>query len=204
MEKKITINIDKKDFVTLKKNKYKLCFAKSIEGKKFNTVWKTLDINEYFINTEFKWTPEYSICASSSFANNQQVNEMTGSQKIELGQQITLDKNGLLCEPETGSFEESILFINEYSGTTHPVIKQVNSDSKVESSIYIAENAVIIGTDIFTPVDKILVWFQQDVETNTMFSEAKSNSIIINLTFANERKALFKDQNWAETVDSDK
>lgn len=50
---------------------------------------------------------------------------------------------------------------------------------------------------MLTPIDTVMVWFQQNIATSTMFSSARSNSVEIDLTSTNTATRLYKGGQWS-------
>lgn len=67
---------------------------------------------------------------------------------------------------------------------------------EVSTPIYVAQNPVVLGDTLLTPVEKVLVWFEQNIETSTMFSDSKSKSVEIDLTQDNSATRLYKNGSW--------
>jgi len=194
--KNLTIEIAEEDLKTLKQNNYKLCFAKKVGNNDYNVVWQSSD--GYLINNEFSWTPQYQIFGSNTFQDSVTVEASTGPKGIGLGEQITLDKAGVFGEPSTGGPDTSITMHNEY-GSIHPGVNQLSTaidGTQTSTPIYVAVNSVVQGDTVLTPVDKVLVWFQQDIETSTMFSESRSNSIEVDLTDSDSATRKYQDEKW--------
>jgi hypothetical protein len=59
------------------------------------------------------------------------------------------------------------------------------------------ENSIVAGKDILTPVEKVQVWFEQDVVTSTMFSSARSNAVEVDLTDHNTATRLYSNGIWS-------
>ena len=53
------------------------------------------------------------------------------------------------------------------------------------------------GPVTLTPIDTVMVWFQQDIATSTMFSSARSMSTEIDLTSTNTATRLYKGGQWS-------
>lgn len=66
----------------------------------------------------------------------------------------------------------------------------------VSTPIYVAQDQVVLGDVTLTPVEKILVWFEKDIETSTMFSDSKSGSIEIDLTLIDSATRLYTGGGW--------
>ncbi|WP_194788843.1 hypothetical protein [Pseudomonas sp. UFMG81] len=194
--KQVTIKVATSDLQFLKANNYKLCFAKKVGDAAYNVVWQSYD--KFLVTNTFSWTPQYQLFGTNRFEDNVTVDASTNIVTIGLGQQATLDKAGVLGAPSTGGPDTSITMLNNY-GSIHPGVNQLSTGidgSQVSTPIYVAENSVALGSATLTPKETVLVWFQQDVETSTMFSTARSNAQEIDLTFSNSATYEYKDQKW--------
>ncbi|MGY2340456.1 hypothetical protein ACW9HW_14645 [Pseudomonas sp. SDO5532_S415] len=195
-QKVVTIEIASADLTLLKQNKYKLCFAKKVGTEDYNVVWQSYDA--YLSNNQFSWTPQYQLFASNVFKDNVQVNVSTNIVNIGLGQTSILDSAGLLGSATTGGPSDSFTFVNNYA-PIHPGVNQLSTGidgNQVSTPIYVAINQVVTGNTVLTPVETILVWFEQNVQTSTMFSTSRSKSIEIDLTFANDAARLYEGGEW--------
>ncbi|AZL73838.1 hypothetical protein [Pseudomonas oryziphila] len=194
--KSVNIQIAADDLRTLKDGKYKLCFAKKVGDAAYNVVWQSYD--KYLMNNTFSWTPQYQLFGTNTFQDNVTVTTATNIVTIGLGQQSILDDAGILGAPSTGGPETAVTLINKYN-SIHPGINQLSTgiDGKqVSTPIYVATSAVVQGSTSLTPKESILVWFQQDVQTSTMFSSSRSNAQEIDLTFANSATYMYSGQKW--------
>lgn len=196
-QKKVNINIGMEDLKTLKAGGYKLCFAKKVGEHAFNVVWQSY--GEYLMSNEFSWTPQYQLFGSNQFSANVKVKVSTNLVKIGLGETSVLDSAGVLGEAATGGPDTGFTMINDYD-KIHPGVNQVSTGpdgTMVSTPIYVATNAIIRGEAFLKPVEEVLVWFEQNIETSTMFSESRSESIQIDLTSVNSATRLFSDQKWS-------
>lgn len=118
---------------------------------------------------------------------------------VNLGESVTLDKYGRLSDPVTGSNPTAMTLINEM-GETHPVVNQlcVKPDGTMEGKpIYVAEEAMLQGECQLQPKEKVQIWFEQNIETSTMFSKARSKAVEIDLTLKNSTTVLYdKNGTW--------
>jgi hypothetical protein len=200
-EKVVTITIASKDFADLKQNGYCLCFAKKLSGEDYDVVWQSYDKEEYLENNTFSWKPAFQVFGSNTFQDKMKVVVSTNVIDIQLGEQCTLDANGNLDDVKVGSHPNSIDFINEF-GDIHPGVNALCYDLKGNqqiSPIYVAQKAIVIGTDTLTPIEVVQVWFEQDIETSTMFSNARTNIQEIDLTNQSSASYLYKDGTWHPT-----
>lgn len=195
--KKVTVQIDENDLRTLRDGSYSLCFAKKVGDFDYDVIWKSLD--KYILENTFSWQPIYQVYGTNSFNDNVKVEVSTNVKNIGLNEITTIDGYGVLSNPVTGGDEESINVNNQY-GNIHIGISQlsVNDEGQMESTpIYVSKGAVIKGESQYKPVEKVMVWFQANAETGTMFAEMRSRSIEIDLTDSNEASVLYKNGEWA-------
>lgn len=195
-QKSVKIQIAAADLTLLKQSGYKLCFAKKVGDETYNVVWQSYV--QYLSNSTFSWTPQYQLFGANSFQANVQVDVSTNLVNIGLGQQSILDNTGLLGSATSGGPDISITLVNNY-GAIHPGISQLSTgiDGKqISTPIYVASAQVVTGQTVLTPVETILVWFEQNVQTSTMFSTSRSQSIEIDLSFDNNATRLYSGGKW--------
>lgn len=195
-EKTLIIRIEAEDLQILKDSNFKLCFAKNVEGI-FDVVWRASE--GYLSINQFDWSYQYQLFCSNSFADNEKVRSTTEFRDIDFGQESTLNDAGILSPPSTGGEENKITLVNEY-GSIHPGLSQmaVGVDGKMATTpTYLAENAVVQGTYGLTTAEMVLVWFEQDVETGTMFTSGKSNGFEVDMTSVEVVELLYQNQTWS-------
>lgn len=179
-QKVVNITID--NLKGVKDDHYKLCFAKKIKEGDYNVVWQSY--SEYLKNATFSWTPVYQLFGSNEFSPSVQVSMSTDPKTIELDQQCVLDKEGDLGQAATGGDPLGLTLVNNF-GSIHPGVNQQSRgiDGKVNIiPIYVSAEPVLEGTILLTPVEKVMIWFDQNAETSAMFSDAKSRQIELDLT----------------------
>lgn len=201
-QKTVNIIIASQDLVTLKDNQYRMCFAKKVNDT-FDVVWQSYQ--EYLDNNSFLWTPVYQLFGSNEFKGNVTVKVQTNTVNIELGQQATLNKEGVLGAASTGGSSTGITMVNDY-GDIHPGLNQLStgiSGQQETTPIYVAPESMVPGSDLLTPIEEVMVWFEQNIETSTMFSDAKSNSTTIDLTNSNAGTRLYSNGKWSTPSASD-
>lgn len=196
-QKSVKIQIAANDLTLLKTAGYRICFAKKVGDHDYNVVWQSY--MNYLSNNTFTWTPQYELFGSNTFQDNVQVDVSTNIVRIGLGETSVLDASGLLGPASTGGPSTSITLRNQY-GPIHPGVNQVSKSSMggpaVSTPIYVAKNQVVLGDTELTPVEKVLVWFEQNIETSTMFSTSRSLSVEIDLTFTDSATRLYTDGQW--------
>lgn len=193
--KMVKVKIEENTFETLKANGYSVCFAKRVGSANYNVVWRAA--KEYLQNIEFSWKPLYSIFATNTFQSGVKVKVATEPKKISLGETVTLRDIGLFSGAETKGSKTAVNLINEY-GNIHIGISQVASlNGKEESTpIFVSENQIILGNDSFEPVEKVMVWFQCNIESSTMLADLRSNAIELDLTETNTMDVEYADGIW--------
>ncbi|WP_203612748.1 hypothetical protein [Amycolatopsis sp. SID8362] len=194
--KSVGIQIDTADLEELKNNGYNLCFAKKVNDT-YNVVWQSA--GEYLADNTFSWQPLYELFGSNEFKGDVGVRVSTKKVPIGLGDEVVLDKNGVLGTPSSGDTPTGITLINEYA-SIHPGLCAAATDidgNASTSPIYVAEDAIIPGTDVLTPVECVQVWFEQDIATSTMFSSARSNAVEIDLTGQDSAARLYSGGAWS-------
>jgi hypothetical protein len=195
-QKSAVIEIAGADFEFLKPNQYQLCFAKMVNGV-FDVVWQSY--NDYLMTNTFQWTPEYQLFGTNTFQDAVTVIVQTNVVNIDLGEQSIMDSAGMLGNASSGGPSTAITLINQY-GPIHPGMNQLSTGvdgTQVSTPIYVATNAIALGTDQLTPVDQVSVWFEQDIATSTMFSTARANAVTIDLTNDDSATWLYQGGKWS-------
>ncbi|MFJ8963740.1 hypothetical protein ACIRG5_30565 [Lentzea sp. NPDC102401] len=201
-QKSVEIRIAPDDLDTLKDGKYRLCIAKKV-NKTYNVVWQSRPDEDYMESNTFSWEPQYQLFVRNEFENNVSVDVHTGLVDVELGQTVPLDAHGKLGEATTGGPATGITLENGF-GSVHPGLSALSIvkgkdgvEKRVITPIYVAENPMVKGNDVLTPVEAVQVWFEQDIATSTMFSEARSNVVEIDLTRTDSAVRLYKGEDWS-------
>ena len=194
--KSVLIEIAGTDLEFLKDNQYMLCFAKKVNDS-YDVVWQSY--TEYLASNTFSWTPLYQLFGTNTFLASIQVQVDTNLVEIGLGETATLDKNGELGDAVTGGPSDAITFNNNF-GPIHPGLNAISTGlTGVTSStaIYVAPDSIETGTDTLIPVEKVQVWFAQNLTTSTMISEDVTNAVEIDLTTANSATRLYQKGSWS-------
>jgi len=194
--KDVVIRIDLKDLDILKKSKYKLCFAKKVGDNAYNVVWQSYE--NYLFNNSFSWVPMYGLFGSNVFQDKVRVRTDTNIVQIKLGERSLLDSSGILSEPVTGGPDTGFTLDNEF-GIIHAGVNQLSTGINgeiISTPIYVSQQPVVKGDTLLTPVEKVLVWFEQNIETSTMFSNSRSKSVEIDMTQTNNATRLYENGEW--------
>lgn len=79
----------------------------------------------------------------------------------------------------------------------HSISQVASLNGKEESTpIFVSENQIILGNDSFEPVEKVMVWFQCNIESGTMLADLRSNAIELDLTETNTMDVEYADGIW--------
>lgn len=193
--KSVNVEIADTDFDLLKNAHYSLCFAKKV-GSSFNVVWKSS--SNFLMLNNFSWTPMYQLFGTNTFQGGVTVKASTHNQKCGLGQTCTLDSNGKLSSAVDGGSKTALHLENDYGPIHAGVNQMVTGLDGVEESlpIYVSEAQVVKGAVDLTPKESVLVWFEQNIETSTMFSTARSNPIELDLTGTNQVSVFYSGGTW--------
>jgi hypothetical protein len=195
-KKSVRISIAPEDFATLKNANYKLCFAKKVDDT-YNVVWQSY--KDYLNNCTFSWVPTYQLFGTNTFQTNITVTTDTDTVPIGLGQTADLDKNGALGAAYNGKGPKTGITMNNAYGPIHPGLLSysVGPDGKAATTaIYVAEDQIVTGDVALTPVESVQVWFEQNIETSTMFSSARSKAVQIDLTSVNTAARRYVGGEW--------
>ena len=195
-EKMVDIRIAPSDFETMKDNQYSLCFAKKV-GNTFNVVWQSTF--KYLRNNSFLWVPTYQLFGTNKFEIDVTVVVKTDQVNIGLGEQSTLSQNGSLGPASTGGPSTAITMINDYDEPIHPGLNQlcIGIDGIQQTTpIYVAPKKAVKGVVELTPKEEVMVWFEQNIVTSTMFSDARSRSVNINMTDTNVQTREYSGGEW--------
>ncbi|CAD6562192.1 hypothetical protein LMG28727_07678 [Paraburkholderia kirstenboschensis] len=194
--KNVTIGIASTDFTRLKQSGYNLCFAKKVGDAAYNVVWRASF--EYLEDNDFSWVPQYQIFGSNQYKDGITVKASTKYVTMGLGEIVTLNSFGQLGAPSTGGKSTAINLLNEY-GPIHPGISQLSTGvdgQTISTPIYAAPQPMVKGAADFTPIEKVLVWFEQKIETSTIFASARSSSVELDLTFVNSEARVYDGGEW--------
>lgn len=195
-EKVVNVEISLDDLSRMKKSGYRLCFAKKVNDS-YNVVWESYD--DYLHTNIFSWTPQYELFGTNSFSGGVEVKATTNIETCGLGETCLLDEYGILEPATTGGPDVSLTLLNEYD-PIHPGVNQlakgIDGTTRI-TPIYVAESQMVTGEAILTPKESIRIWFQQDIESSTMISEAISKYIDLDLTRTNEMSCKYEDGKWS-------
>lgn len=195
--KQVNVKISADDLRALKDSGYRMCFAKKVGSESYNVVWQSY--KEFSENNKFSWTPQYQAFRTDTFMAGVKVETSSDPVNIGLGEVTTIDEYGILSDPVTGGDTTAINVNNQYQAT-HLGVCQLSTgiDGKtISTPIYVSENQCMLGSAKLKPIEKVLVWFEQEAETGTMFTDMKSTAIEVNLTQKNEVNIKYEHEKWS-------
>jgi hypothetical protein len=199
MTKSVEIQIALNDLEFLKANQYQLCFARMVNGA-YTVVWQSY--SDYLQNNPFSWLPLYQLFGTNNFtANGGVVTMNTNSVSIDLGEQAVLNPDGNMEPAVTGGPADGITMINQY-GPIHPGLTGVSTGPDgVQRTVpmFVAPLAIATGTDVLTPVERMRVWFQQNVASGATTNQDISMAVEFDLTAVDLARATYSQGNWSTT-----
>ena len=200
MTKKVLIQIAPADYELLKAANYMMCFARKVNDT-YDVVWQAY--GDYFTINPFTWLPTYQLFATNSFNAGAVVNVETNTVDIGLGQQATLDSAGVIGPAANGGPSDSITLVNNYGPVCPGLIGVATGPDGIQQQqpMFVEPGAIELGVDTLTPVDVVLVWFQQNIATGTMLSQdamiAVSKAVEIDLTNEDKATRLYQNGSWS-------
>lgn len=198
-EKSVTVNLTQKVVEDMKKAGYGLCIAKKV-GDTFNVIWNSLD--DFATYTNFSWVPLYQVYATNTFQDKVKVKVRTEAQKIGLNETCELDKYYNMKPAHSGGSLTALTVDDNYEKASYLGVSQMIRDENgnlTSLPIYVSENPVYSGTIELTPVEQVMVWFQQNAETSTMFSKAVTKNVVLDLTDFNSYEITYDGKEWMIT-----
>lgn len=200
--KRINVSINESDLSTLKSSGYSLCFALMFNGR-YTVVWQAY--KEFYPNSIFSWENTYKVFATNSFAKGKQVTVRSNEEAVTLGQIITLDSNCIFNSAVDGGLKTAVNIKNDF-GSVYPGLfqtcKRVDNDDKVCAPVFLMPTVSIRGTAEIMPADKLLIWFEQDIQAGTMInkssSEFNARSKFTEVSFheESEHSIKYENQTW--------
>lgn len=195
-QKKVSIHLDDEVIRSLKENAYKLCFAKKVGDEDYNVIWQSFLGYENYNN--FSWLPSYQIFTANELRENVEVEVRSKMVPIGLGETVVRDKYGVLSDAVSGGESTALNLINNGEPTCVG-ISQLCTDidgRQISAPIYVSERKIIAGEAGFKPMEKLLVWFEQNVETGMMFSHVRSRAIEFDMASRNSMSVTFNGNDW--------
>jgi hypothetical protein len=196
MTKSVQIETGIADVAYLKTNRYRLCLAKKVNGI-YNVVWQSH--GDFVAINSFSWmTPVYQVFGSTHFQTSARVVVDTNLVAASLGERVIMDQAGHIGPAEPGADSHSITFVNQ-DGPIHPGLQSGSigpGDNQVITPIYLYPQSVPVGTVMFAPIEKVQVWFAQNLATGTIIDDHVLNAVEIDLTTVNSAARRYQNGNW--------
>ncbi len=202
--KELLIEIGTNEYKVLKDNGYHLCIAKKVDDDKFNVIWQAY--GDYSQSNKITWNENYKIFASLSREDREKVFANVLPEEISFGQEILLNVQGCFGSISQSKEKDSIGMINQYH-PVYPGLYQECTDiygNTKSLPFYLSSNQSIPGRFRTKPVDKILVWFEQSVESGIVISRymtsakgiSESTSIQLDMQEKSSMKIVFEQYQW--------
>ena len=86
------------------------------------------------------------------------VKSHSGPEPVDLGQQVTMNKQGSLEHAVTqSSHPNSLLFVSKFETPIHDGVNYVSPNGGGNKPIYMSPTPIVQGVDVLTPVEKVFV-----------------------------------------------
>jgi hypothetical protein len=199
MTKLLEVQIAPDDLEFLKTNQYLLCFAKIPQSYNAAIVWQCF--SDYLQNNPLSWPTQYQVFGSSSFITGGVATIDTNTATIAPGQQITLSADAAFQSPGVGGPANSFTIHNEYR---QKIYLGFGGASAGPDGVWRMTPIFVMPTpatdfNVFTPVEIVKVWFQQNVVTGTIVdSNSIPGSINIDVRTRDFGKLLYQGGKWSE------
>jgi hypothetical protein len=194
--KTLKVEIASADLAMLQEAGLKLNISKQVGNENFNVVWQS--ISNYGETNTYQWSPIFEVFGSNEFQVSVTVVSTTNLVNVSLGQEVTLDSIGDFGPAMEGGPVNSISIINDFGSIHLGLAQQLTDPTGVQAilPIFVTPFVIFLGMESLTPVEKVLVWFG-DTETSTMFSDARPNSVLVDLTNIDEKTVSFSNGEWS-------
>jgi hypothetical protein len=196
--KSVIIQIANADLELLRRNRYSLCFAKQMSDT-FGVVWQSYPL--YLSANEFSWTSSYQLFGAKTFSPGHDATADTNLVGIALGQQSTLDATGSFEPAVQGGPPDSITMLND-GGPIYPGLSGLSAGLdgvQRMTPIFVAPIAIATGRiGVLTPTENLLVWFQQDIDAGTIFSQPAPGALKIDLTGVDTATRCYQNGGWLD------
>ncbi len=166
----IKVSIAENDLKTLKTNKYNLCLAFGEKSMGFDVV--CIGTGNYSSLNTFKIGNEYTVFFCASLTDGETVAVSSQVKDIELGQQITINKDSVFEDPVEGKYADRLEIVNNY-GNIYPGFGRkvkYGTDESIRFA-FVSPYVSVKGTFTMEPENVVRVWFQQFADTGTYFTD---------------------------------
>ncbi len=196
--KTLNIEITQEDMEFLMSRSLNLNIAIKVNGA-FNVIWRS--VSNYSTFNQFQWSQVFHIFGTGDTEEALMVDIETNVVNIALGQDVVLDPGDLLDQPVAGSTPTGITFINNSESAIFPVLAQLLTfigSTQAITPVYVLENPLLSGqSHLITPTQEVLVWFGEEVETGTIFTEPVEFFVNVDLTNDSSATRLFSNREWS-------
>lgn len=166
----IKVNIAENDLKTLKSNKYNLCLAFREKSIGFDVMCMVAD--DYSSANTFKVGNEYAVFFCKSLTNGEVVDVASEVQNIELGQQITINKDSIFEKPVEGKYSDKLEIVNNYGNVYPGFARKVKYGTDESMRLaFVSPYISVKGTFAMEPDNLVRIWFQQFAEIGTYFTD---------------------------------
>lgn len=166
----IKVNIADNDLKTLKSNKYNLCLAFREKSIGFDVMCMVAD--DYSSVNTFKVGNEYAVFFCKSVADGEAVDVASEVQNIELGQQITINKDSVFEKPVEGKYPNRLEIVNDYGNVYPGFARKVKYGTNESMRLaFVSPYISVKGTFAMEPDNLVRIWFQQFAEIGTYFTD---------------------------------
>jgi len=176
----LTVTIDGVVEKKLKRGGYKLCLCKKVGDAPYNVIWSG---KTFLRSNTFRWTESYAVFGSEEFRDGALAHSATEEQDIEFNQVCELTSDCIM-EPAKGPIKPTGKFTvdNECGADMHIGVQQaLGGDPRNKTAIFVTK-VVVKGETELQPRAKVIVFFDQRLETRMMFSRSVSRSAEIEYT----------------------
>ncbi|KAG7094768.1 hypothetical protein E1B28_005584 [Marasmius oreades] len=179
---RLTIFISEDTFPALKKAGYRLCIAKEVNGK-HDVAFQT--VKDIVYQNDFEFDERFLIFGTKKFEVGETAQPFTRKVLIASGREVTLDVDGAFSVV-SGPVVPSKPFTvhNQYAYPLHFGVDAVVDNGY--NTAFVHEMAVLSGEIFMAPKKKLLIWFDQGLETGMMFTHTVSNCMRLDFTETND------------------
>lgn len=166
----IKVSIAENDLKTLKTNKYNLCLAFGERSMGFDVV--CIGTDDYSSSNTFQVGNEYAVFFCKSVTDGETVDVASEVQNIELGQQITINKDSVFEKPVEGKYPNRLEIVNDYGNVYPGFARKVKYGTNESMRLaFVSPYISVKGTFAMEPDNLVRIWFQQFAEIGTYFTD---------------------------------
>ena len=204
--KTLIIEIAQGDLEILSSSHYILCVAKVLTDENSLVIWQTEE--RILAHNEMSWeeNANYSLFCSNNNTNRKKVVMNIPDKEIALGEYLTLTETGTFGDSKQGPWNDQLGLINQY-GSIYPGICQQCTDFNGAASkdpIFLNPTPSLPGEFTIKPLEKIMVWFEQDVEKGMYLfhnwtdsvQAAKTKKITVDMQEKDQITLSYENYDW--------